>query len=161
MSRAEDENLRIDFICLHLYLGNNPVLFLDKVDYILNELYKDQPDGLSGNEDCGQMSAWYVLSSIGVYSVNPSNGEYVLGRPLFDSAIIELPMGKKFVVETKNNGAENIYIQSVKLNGNPYNKSFITHKNIIQGGKLSFVMGPEPNKEFASQIEDRPKSIVY
>ena len=70
-------------------------------------------------------------------------------------------MGKKFVVETKNNGAENIYIQSVKLNGNPYNKSFITHKNIIQGGKLSFVMGPEPNKEFASQIEDRPKSIVY
>ena len=133
----------------------------DKVDYILNELYKDQPDGLSGNEDCGQMSAWYVLSSIGFYSVNPSNGAYVFGRPLFDSAIIELPMGKKFVVETKNNGAENIYIQSVKLNGNPYNKSFITHKNIIQGGKLSFVMGPEPNKEFASQIEDRPKSIVY
>lgn len=133
----------------------------DKVDYILNELYKDQPDGLSGNEDCGQMSAWYVLSAIGFYPVNPSNGAYVFGRPLFDSASIELPLGKKFIVETKNNGKENIYIQSVTLNGQPYNKSFITHKNIVEGGKLSFVMGPEPNKKFASEQDNRPKSVVY
>ena len=133
----------------------------DKVDYILNELYKDQPDGLSGNEDCGQMSAWYVLSSIGFYSVNPSNGAYVFGRPLFDSVTIELPMGEKFIVETENNGAENIYIQSVKLNGKPYRKSFITHKNITEGGILSFEMGPNPNKEFARKSEDRPKSIIY
>jgi len=145
---------------LYAYAGEQYKI-ADKVDYILNELYRDQPDGLSGNEDCGQMSAWYVLSSIGFYSVNPSNGAYVFGRPLFDSATIELPMGKKFVVETENNGTENIYIQSVKLNGNPYTKSFITHKNITEGGILSFVMGPKPNKEFARKSEDRPKSIVY
>jgi putative alpha-1,2-mannosidase len=107
------------------------------------------------------MSAWYVLSSIGFYSVNPSNGAYVFGRPLFDSAVIELPMGKKFIVEAKNNGDENIYIQSVTLNGEPYTKSFITHKNIVEGGTLAFLMGPKPNKKFATDQSDRPKSVVY
>jgi predicted alpha-1,2-mannosidase len=145
---------------LYAYAGEQYKI-ADKVDYIMNELYRDQPDGLSGNEDCGQMSAWYVLSSIGFYSVNPSNGAYVFGRPLFDSAVIELPMGKKFIVEAKNNGDENIYIQSVTLNGEPYSKSFITHKNIVEGGTLAFLMGPKPNKKFAADQNDRPKSVVY
>ena len=145
---------------LYAYAGEQYKI-ADKVDYIMNELYRDQPDGLSGNEDCGQMSAWYVLSSIGFYSVNPSNGAYVFGRPLFDSAIIELPMGKKFIVEAENNGDENIYIQSVTLNGEPYSKSFITHKNIVEGGTLRFLMGPKPNKKFAADQSDRPKSVVY
>lgn len=145
---------------LYAYAGEQYKI-ADKVDYIMNELYRDQPDGLSGNEDCGQMSAWYVLSSIGFYSVNPSNGAYVFGRPLFDSAVIELPMGKKFIVEAKNNGDENIYIQSVTLNGEPYSKSFITHKNIVEGGTLRFLMGPKPNKKFAADQSDRPKSVVY
>ena len=145
---------------LYAYAGEQYKI-ADKVDYIMNELYRDQPDGLSGNEDCGQMSAWYVLSSIGFYSVNPSNGAYVFGRPLFDSAVIELPMGKKFIVEAKNNGDENIYIQSVTLNGEPYTKSFITHKNIVEGGTLAFLMGPKPNKKFATDQSDRPKSVVY
>ena len=133
----------------------------DNVDYILNELYTDQPDGLSGNEDCGQMSAWYVLSSMGFYSVNPANGMYVFGRPLFDKVSINLPDNKVFKVETKNNSKENIYIQSVTLNGKDHTKAFITHKEIIKGGTLKFVMGPKPNKEFGKKDEDRPKSKVY
>ncbi|RIA09301.1 putative alpha-1,2-mannosidase [Flavobacteriaceae bacterium MAR_2010_72] len=133
----------------------------DKVNYILNELYTDKPDGLSGNEDCGQMSAWYVLSSMGFYSVNPANGMYVFGRPLFDKASIKLTENKVFTVETENNSKENIYIQSVTLNGENHTKSFITHKEILKGGTLKFVMGNKPNKEFGKKDEDRPKSKVY
>jgi predicted alpha-1,2-mannosidase len=131
------------------------------VDYILNELYTDQPDGLSGNEDCGQMSAWYVLSSMGFYSVNPANGMYVFGRPLFDEVNMKVSGNKTFKIQTENNSAENIYIQSVSLNGKPYTKSFITHKNILKGGTLKFVMGGKPNIEFGKKDEDRPKSIMY
>ena len=131
------------------------------VDYILNELYTDQPDGLSGNEDCGQMSAWYVLSSMGFYSVNPANGMYVFGRPLFDEVNMKVSGNKTFKIQTENNSAENIYIQSVSLNGKPYTKSFITHKNILKGGSLKFVMGGKPNIEFGKKDEDRPKSIMY
>jgi putative alpha-1,2-mannosidase len=133
----------------------------DNVDYILNELYTDKPDGLSGNEDCGQMSAWYILSSMGFYSVNPSNGAYVFGRPLFDKVSIKLPENKVFTVENENNSKENKYIQSASLNGKSYTKSFITHKDITNGGVLKFVMGANPNKEFGKKNEDRPKSIVY
>ena len=133
----------------------------DNVDYILNELYTDQPDGLSGNEDCGQMSAWYVLSSMGFYSVNPANGMYVFGRPLFDKVSIQLPENKVFNVETENNSKENIYIQSVTLNGKNHTKAFITHKEITKGGTLKFVMGNKPNMEFGKKDEDRPKSKVY
>lgn len=131
------------------------------VDYILNVLYTDQPDGLSGNEDCGQMSAWYVLSSMGFYSVNPANGMYVFGRPLFDEVNMKVSGNKTFKIQTENNSAENIYIQSVSLNGKPYTKSFITHKNILKGGTLKFVMGGKPNIEFGKKDEDRPKSIMY
>jgi len=133
----------------------------DNVDYILNELYTDQPDGLSGNEDCGQMSAWYILSSMGFYSVNPANGMYVFGRPLFDKASIKLPENKVFTVESENNNRENMYIQSVTLNGENYTKAFITHKDITKGGTLKFVMGNKPNLAFGKKDEDRPKSKVY
>ncbi|MDQ2179016.1 GH92 family glycosyl hydrolase [Marinifilum sp. D714] len=133
----------------------------DKVDYILNELYTDKPDGLCGNEDCGQMSAWYVMSSMGFYPVNPSNGAYVFGRPLFDKVSINLSEDKSFTILANNNGKENMYIQSVKLNGQDYTKSFITHKDIMNGGELVFEMSPKPNKEFGSKMMDRPKSVVY
>ncbi|RKE04747.1 GH92 family glycosyl hydrolase [Marinifilum flexuosum] len=133
----------------------------DKVDYILNELYTDKPDGLCGNEDCGQMSAWYVMSSMGFYPVNPSNGAYVFGRPLFDKVSINLSADKSFTIIANNNSKENIYIQSVKLNGQNYTKSFITHKDIMNGGELIFEMDSKPNKEFGFKIKDRPKSIVY
>lgn len=133
----------------------------EKVREICTTMYTDQPDGLCGNEDCGQMSAWYVLSSMGIYPVNPANGAYVFGSPLFDVAEIGLPQGKVFTIVAEENSDENLYIQSVTLNGEPYTKSFITHKQIMAGGKLVFKMGNTPNKEFGQSIEDRPKSVVY
>jgi putative alpha-1,2-mannosidase len=124
-------------------------------------MYTDKNDGLCGNEDCGQMSAWYVLSSMGIYPVNPAAGAYVFGSPVFDKAEIGLPEGKTFSIIAENNSAENMYIQSTELNGQPYTKSFITHKDILAGGTLKLVMGNQPNTAFGAAIEDRPKSIVY
>jgi predicted alpha-1,2-mannosidase len=133
----------------------------EKVRYILDHHYTDQPDGIIGNEDCGQMSAWYIFSSLGFYPVNPSNSAYVMGSPLHDEATINLGGGKKFTVKANKNSRQNIYIQSVILNGKPYEKSFITHGDIMKGGLLEFEMGPEPNKKFGLADESRPKSIVY
>ncbi len=133
----------------------------EKVREICTTMYTDQPDGLCGNEDCGQMSAWYVFSSLGFYPVNPANGAYVFGSPLFDKAEIQLPEGKTFKVVAENNSKENIYIQSATLNGQPYKKTFITHKDILNGGELVFVMGKEPNQEFGKAMENRPKSVIY
>ncbi len=133
----------------------------EKVREICTTMYNDQPDGLCGNEDCGQMSAWYVFSSMGFYPVNPANGAYVFGSPLFDEAEIELPEGKAFKIVAENNSKENIYIQSARLNGQPYEKTYITHKDILKGGELVFMMGNEPNPEFGKKMANRPKSIVY
>lgn len=120
--------------------------------------YTDQVDGLSGNEDCGQMSAWHIISALGFYQVNPSNGIYVFGSPLFHKASINLPNGKAFNVVAQNNSAKNIYIQSATLNGKPYKKSYISYSEIMSGGTLTFVMGDTPNKNFGSSSVDRPKS---
>lgn len=133
----------------------------EKIRYILDDLYFDRPAGLSGNEDCGQMSAWYVLSSLGFYQVNPANGCFVFGSPLFDRATLSLPAGKAFVIKTIKTGKENKYIQSVKLNGKAYTRSFITYKSIMAGGSLEFTMGDKPNKEFGAKPEDRPQSKLY
>jgi predicted alpha-1,2-mannosidase len=130
------------------------------VRQILTTLYSDQPDGLSGNEDCGQMSAWYVFSALGIYPVNPVAGVYVFGSPIVDKATIAVPGGKSFTIVAKNNSPVNLFIQSVELNGKPYGKSYITHPDIIAGGELTFVMGPEPNKAFGNASEDRPQSVV-
>jgi predicted alpha-1,2-mannosidase len=133
----------------------------EKVREICTTFYTDQPDGLCGNEDCGQMSAWYVLSSMGMYPVNPANGAYVFGSPLFNSAEIVLSEGKSFKIIAENNSKENLYIQSATLNGDAYTKTFITHKEIMKGGELVFKMGNTPNPDFGAELEDRPKSIVY
>ncbi|MFM8434703.1 MAG: GH92 family glycosyl hydrolase [Planctomycetia bacterium] len=127
---------------------------------ILTTLYTDQPDGLSGNEDCGQMSAWYVFSALGLYPVNPAAGVYVFGSPVVDEATIALPGGRSFTIVARNNSPANLYIQSAELNGKPYGKSYITHPDIIAGGELAFVMGPEPNEAFGSAPADRPQSVV-
>ena len=145
---------------MYAYSGQ-PYKIADKVRYINNELYTDKPDGLSGNEDCGQMSAWHIFSSLGFYPVNPSNGAYVFGSPLFDSASIVLPENKKFTIIAKENSDDNIYIQSVQLNGKDYKFSYITHKDIMQGGELIFNMGPKPNLNFGLEKKYRPQSIVY
>jgi predicted alpha-1,2-mannosidase len=133
----------------------------EKSRLILSTLYSDKPDGLSGNEDCGQMSAWYVFSSMGFYPLNPANGAFVFGSPLFNEVTINLPGQKQFNIKALNNNAKNIYIQSVRLNGSPYNHSFITYKDIMKGGKLEFEMGPEPNKQFGTLPENRPSSKIY
>lgn len=133
----------------------------EKARIIFKDMYKDDPNGLSGNEDCGQMSAWYILSTLGLYQVNPVNGCFVFGSPLFDKATIKLPKDKTFSIVAENNSPENIYIQSVKLNGKAYSKSYITYRDIMNGGTLIFTMGKEPNKAFGAKKEDRPKSIMY
>jgi len=120
----------------------------EKVRYIMKEFYHDDPDGVIGNEDAGQMSAWYVLSSLGFYPVFPASTEYVFGSPLFKKATLHLPEGKNFTVETVNNSPENIYIQRVELNGEEYNKMSISHEDIMKGGELKFVMGSSPNQGF-------------
>ncbi len=115
---------------------------------ILTTQYSTKPEGISGNEDAGQMSAWYVLSSIGMYSFNPASGEYEITSPLFDETKIKLPNGKTFTVKANAVSMENKYIQGATLNGKAYNKSSIAHVTILEGGELVFDMGPEPNKEW-------------
>ncbi|MCP9610951.1 GH92 family glycosyl hydrolase [Coprobacter tertius] len=131
----------------------------EKVRYIQDEFYTDKPDGVIGNEDCGQMSAWHIMSALGFYQVSPSGGQLVFGSPLFTKAIIELPGNKKFEVIAQNNNKKNIYIQSVTLNGKPYLKSFIDYNDIMKGGKLVFKMGNKPNKQFGKAPINRPKTI--
>ena len=120
----------------------------EKVRFIMKEFYHDNPDGIIGNEDCGQMSAWYIFSSLGFYPVFPASTEYVFGSPLFDKTTINLADGKSFKVETENNSAENIYIQQVELNGEIYTRKSIYHSDIMKGGELKFIMGNTPNKKF-------------
>lgn len=117
---------------------------------VMHEQYTDQPSGYSGNEDCGQMSAWYIFSSMGFYPVNPAIGIYSFGSPQLPQATINLENGKQFTIITKNPGTEYIYIQDIRLNGKPYTKNFITHEDIMNGGKIEFVMGKKPNKKFSS-----------
>ncbi|MCX6335565.1 MAG: glycoside hydrolase family 92 protein [Bacteroidia bacterium] len=126
----------------------------EKVRYIMKEFYHDNPDGVIGNEDCGQMSAWYIFSSLGFYPVFPASQDYVMGSPLFDKATINLPDGKKFTVEAVNNSSENIYIQQVELNGQKFSKGTISHKDILNGGLLKIVMGNKPNKGFGGTLEE-------
>ena len=130
----------------------------EKVRFILENLYSDLPDGICGNEDCGQMSAWYVFSSLGFYPVNPVNGVYVLGSPLNKEATLHLENDMTFTVKTINNTQENIYIQSATLNGKPYEKSFITHSDLLKGGILEIILGPQPNKKFGYMPGNRPYS---
>jgi len=113
---------------------------------VMHDLYFNAPAGLCGNEDCGQMSAWYVFSAMGFYPVNPVSGEYEIGSPLFPEMRLNLSNGKTFTVLAPNVSRENIYIQSVKVNGQPYDKSFITHQQIMDGATVEFVMGNQPGE---------------
>jgi predicted alpha-1,2-mannosidase len=114
------------------------------VHQIMTELYDSTTSGLSGNEDCGQMSAWYIFSAMGFYPVNPASGEYAIGSPLMKQSIIHLANGKTFTIKVTNAGK--IYIKSVKLNGKIYTSSFLKHSDIEKGGLLEFVMGDEAGK---------------
>jgi predicted alpha-1,2-mannosidase len=124
---------------MYNYLGA-PHKAQEKVRMIMDSMYKNRVDGLAGNDDCGQMSAWYIWSALGMYPVNPANGEYVFGSPIIDKATIALPNGKTFIVEVKNNSKENKYINSITLNGKLYDKLFIAHSDMVKGGKLIVTM---------------------
>jgi predicted alpha-1,2-mannosidase len=132
----------------------------EKIREITDKFYDNTPDGLSGNEDCGQMSAWYVFSALGFYPVNPASGEYVFGSPLVNQAIILLPSGSTFRINVLNNSKENIYIQSITLNAKPYTKAYLTHHELMVGGILEIKMGPKPNKLFGTGNENVPKSMT-
>ncbi len=116
------------------------------VDQILKTMYFNDPNGLSGNEDCGQMSAWYVLNAMGFYSFCPGSSTYSIGRPLFDEVEIALPDGKSFTIIAKDNSSENKYIQSARLNDQTMNQPFFTHDEIIKGGTIHFEMGDSANR---------------
>ena len=122
---------------------------------VFSEMYRDGLDGLSGNEDVGQMSAWYVLSSMGLYQVEPAGGRYIIGSPLFGKVEVNVGNGRTFKVTARNNSAENIYVQSAKLNGKKYTKSYVDFKDIVCGGELELVMGSQPSA-FGTAKKDRP-----
>ena len=128
----------------------------EKVRYIMNEFYHDQPEGIIGNEDCGQMSAWYVFSALGFYPVFPASTNYVIGSPLFSKASISVPGGKTFSIEAVENSPKNIYVQSIGLNGKAYNKTYISHSDIMNGGTLKILMGSKPNYNFGKSVDVRP-----
>ena len=129
---------------VYLYtLVGQPWKTADRIKEILHIMYTDQPDGLSGNEDVGQMSAWYILSSFGFYQVEPAGGKFVFGYPNFDKVEIAVPAGK-FVIERENKGQQNNYIQGIVLNGTEYKKPWIEYADIMKGGELKFLMGDEP-----------------
>lgn len=129
-----------------------------RVAEIVGTLYSDQTEGLCGNEDCGQMSAWYVFSAMGFYPVCPGQPTYVFGSPQFPDVTLQLENGNQFHLIAKDVSTENIYIQSATLNSKPYNKAYLRHEDILAGGQLVFQMGPTPNKQWAQGTENLPYS---
>ncbi len=130
------------------------------VHTIMKKMYSDKPDGLAGNEDCGQMSAWYVMSALGFYPVTPGLPLYAIGTPAVEKASLHLENGKTFVVEAQNLTPQNFYIQSATLNGKPYNKSYLSQQTILEGGKLVFRMGPQPDTHWGTGKRNTPVSAV-
>ena len=119
---------------------------------IFDSGYGNGPPGLPGNDDCGQLSAWWLFSTMGLYPVNPVSGDYMIGSPIFDQVRIHLGNGKIFTVTAKNNSPKNIYIQSATINGDPLDRPYITWAEIQDGGTLGVVMGPEPSKWAANWV---------
>ena len=130
----------------------------ERIRQILTQLYSPTPDGISGNEDCGQMSAWYILSSLGLYPMAPGNPEYLLGSPLVDRAEIQVG-DQTFKIIAYNNERDHPYVQSVKLNGASWDKSYIPHSALTQGGVIEFFMSDEPS-DWATALEQSPRSRI-
>jgi predicted alpha-1,2-mannosidase len=161
---AETEDITRDGIIGNYVHGNEPshhVAYLynwtdepwktqDRVRMILKKQYHTGADGLGGNDDCGQMSAWYVFSTLGFYPVAPGSEEYAIGSPAIDGATLHLENGKTFSIITKNQGETNVYVQKIILNGKALNRLYITHEEIMNGGTLEFIMDSKPNKQLKS-----------
>jgi predicted alpha-1,2-mannosidase len=144
---------------MYLYAGA-PYKTQERIRFILDTLYHNDPDGLAGNEDCGQMSAWYVMSSMGLYAVDPVSASYVLGTPLFDRATITLAGGKTLTIETKRSSAAQKYVQSVALDGKPLDRLWVHHKEVAGGATLTFTMGDEPNHQLGADQSVAPPSLT-
>lgn len=142
---------------LYNYVGT-PWKTQQMVRQILSTIYANKADGIDGNEDCGQMSAWYVMSSMGIYAVTPGTDDYVIGSPLFDKVTINLENGRSFEIIANNNNPTNKFIQSASHNGQPWSRSYLKDNMIQNGGKIVFEMGNTPNKEWGTGIDDRPRS---
>lgn len=142
---------------LYAYLGRQ-YKTAELVRRICNNFYTSEPDGLIGNEDCGQMSAWFVMSALGFYEVCPGSGEYVIGSPLFRKATIHLENGKDIVVSCKRQSKNNCYVQQASMNGKPYAGGVLRYEDLKDGCQLNFTMGGEPNENYAKQEENRPHS---
>ena len=144
----------------YLYnFANKPYKTQEKVRQIVTELYQNSPDGISGNEDCGQMSAWYVFSSLGFYPVTPGSNEYIIGSPLFEKATINLESNKKFTVVANNISEVNKYIYSATLNGKELARTFIYHEEIMNGGTLTFNMTNSPS-DWGTKDASIPKTAI-
>jgi len=140
---------------LYAYAGA-PWRTAARVNQIVTTLYGAGPDGLCGNEDCGQMSAWYLFSAMGFYPVNPASGVYVLGAPCLETVSLDLGAQHAFVVEAEGLSAANRFVTGATLNGTPLDRCWITHDEISRGGTLRFSMGAEPNRSWASSPGSAP-----
>jgi len=118
----------------------------ERVRMILNAMYKPKPDGLGGNDDCGQMSAWYIFSSLGFYPLAPGSDEYAIGSPSVKNAVLNLENGRTFTITARNQSAKNVYVQKMELNGRPFTGATLKHDDIMKGGALTFYMGSKPKK---------------
>jgi predicted alpha-1,2-mannosidase len=143
---------------LYVYAGA-PHKTQARVRSLLETMYAAEPNGMQGNEDVGQMYAWYLLSALGFYPVDPVSGNYVLGSPLFDSASVQLGSGKTLDITVERKDPAHQYVQSFTLNGKPQQRAWFHHSDIAEGGKLVYVMGPEPNTKLGADEASLPPSL--
>jgi predicted alpha-1,2-mannosidase len=144
---------------LYCYAGE-PWKTQERIHEIMKEMYKNTTDGLCGNDDCGQMSAWYIFSALGFYPVTPGSNEYIIGSPFIKEATINLENGNKFKIIAQNYSGKNIYIENISLNNEKINRCFITHNEIIEGGELKFLMTDKPNKKLFDDSIIMPYSMT-
>jgi predicted alpha-1,2-mannosidase len=143
---------------LYSYAGQ-PWRAQSRLKQIMDTQYADRPDGLAGNDDLGQMSAWYVFTALGFYPVAPGSAEYIIGRPFLPKAVLNLPNGKTFRITTEGMGKGHEYVGSVTLNGKPLNRTFLRHAEILAGGELHFTLQAAPNKAWPGEGAEQPYSM--
>jgi putative alpha-1,2-mannosidase len=130
-----------------------------RVRQIMREMYRPAPDGLCGNDDVGQMSAWYVFGALGFYPVVPGGGEYVIGSPAVERAVVDLGEGRKLDIVAENQAPGHVYVSRVLLNGQPLVRAYLTHEELMRGGELRFVMSGEPGTNLGDGVGGRPYSM--
>ena len=146
---------------IYLYnYTNQPWKTQKHVREVLTKLYKPQADGYCGDEDNGQTSAWYVFSAMGFYPVCPGSGEYVFGTPLFNKITLQMVNGNQFVINAENNSKVNFYVDKIQLNGETWDKNFIKHSTILEGGEINFSMTDKPNKKRGTSKDSYPYSMT-